>query len=311
VPESGWAACAFMSNCNTLRPYPNYGFLTWWSHYGDANYHALQALFKTRFRGALVNLSYTYSHSIGDVPLDESNGTANYQTLTLGSNPSLDRGNTQINRPHMLVANAVVPLPELKGSNAILRGIAGGWQVSPILTAESGPSTTIYQAGLSGTGGVNSLYGTGNAGPPWAPGANRRPFIVAGADCTAGASGPNIYNAAAFSDVGQLIGTLGNEPPGFCHGPKFVNTDMSLAKNWKIRERVTLQFRMDAFNMFNHPNFQPNANGGPVGAVTCGSAPCSATNNLITSETAGSNLKANAIINNNDREFQYGLRITF
>jgi hypothetical protein len=84
VPQNQWAACAFMTNCNALRPYPNDGFLTWWSHHGDANYHALQALFKGKMKRALVNVAYTYSHSIGDVPLDESNGTANSQTLTLG-----------------------------------------------------------------------------------------------------------------------------------------------------------------------------------------------------------------------------------
>ena len=119
--------------------------------------------------------------------------------------------------------------------------------------------------------GLNALYGTGNAGPPWAPGSNRRPSIT-GSSCTAGASGPNIYNPAAFTVVGQEIGTIGNEPLGYCHGPKFVTTDFTLQKNWKITERVGLQFRLDTFNLFNHPNFAPNANGSPIGAVNCGTA---------------------------------------
>jgi hypothetical protein len=321
VAPAQWGTCAFMSNCNSLRPYPNDGFLTWWAHLGDANYHSLQALFKAKVKGAFINATYTYSHSIGNVPLDESNGTANSQTLTWAGNPSLDRGNTQINRPHIFVANLLVPLPELKGQNAILRNVAGGWAVGGITTASSGPSTTINSSGLTEntpvgvTSKLNALYGTGNGGPPWAPGSNRRPSIT-GSSCTAGASGPNIYNPDAFTVVGQTIGTMGNEPLGYCHGPKFVTTDFTLQKNWKVTERIGLQFRLDVFNLFNHPNFSPNDNGSPIGKVNCGSQaagfnPCSPTNNLITSMQPGASLAATSVVANSDREIQYGLRITF
>jgi hypothetical protein len=278
-------------------------------------------------KGALINATYTYSHSIGNVPLDESNGTANSQTLTWAGNPSLDRGNTQINRPHIFVANLLVPLPELRGQNAVLRNTVGGWTVGGITTASSGPSTTIGNSGLSENTaaldpngppalGLNSLYGTGNQGPPWAPGSNRRPSIT-GSSCTAGASGPNIYNPAAFTVVGQTIGTMGNESLGYCHGPKFVTTDFTLQKNWKVGERVGLQFRLDVFNLFNHPNFSPNANGSPIGAVNCGAAvgglyqPCSPTNNLITTMQPGGSLAATGVVANSDREIQYGFRLTF
>jgi hypothetical protein len=165
------------------------------------------------------------------------------------------------------------------------------------------------------TSNLNALYGTGNAGPPWAPGSNRRPSIT-GSSCTAGASGPNIYNPAAFTVVGQTIGSIGNEPLGYCHGPKFVTTDFTLQKNWKVTERVGLQFRLDAFNLFNHPNFSPNDNGSPIGKVNCGSQaagfnPCSATNNLITSMQPGASLAATSVVVNSDREIQYGFRVTF
>jgi hypothetical protein len=288
----------------------------------------------------LLNASYSFSHSIGNVPLDESNGSANYQTLTWAGNSRLDRGNTLINRPHIFIVNVVAPLPELKGSNALVRGVAGGWQLGTILTAESGPSTTLFTAGLSENlgnvvgcteaaggsssptciqNGLNALYGTGNQGPPWAPGANRRPFVT-GESCTAGRSGAQIYNPGAFTVVGHTIGSMGNESPGFCRGPNFINDDFSVSKTWKVSERLSLQFRMDAFNFFNHPNFSPGPDGGlgnPIGAVNCGPAvgglyqPCSPTNNLITLQQPGSNLQATGIVNNNDREFQYGLRVIF
>jgi carboxypeptidase family protein len=328
VPQSQWGACSFMSNCNSLRPYYNFGFLPWWGHYGDAHYNSLQALFKARVSRALVNLSYTYSHSIGDVPQDESNGTPNFQTLTTQLNPGLDRGNTEINRPHILIANVVVPLPELRNSNAALRGVAGGWQIATILTAESGPSTTILNSGIGEnvalleTGQVttlNALYGTGNAGPSWAPGSNRRPDIT-GVSCNSGSHSNYVYNPAAFTVIGHTIGNIGTESTGYCHGPGYVNDDFSLNKAWKVTERVSLQFRLDAFNFFNHPNFNAGTQGGagsPIGAVNCGAADasglyqaCSVTNNVISAQTAGGDLHSTSILNN-AREIQYGLKIVF
>jgi hypothetical protein len=244
----------------------------------------------------------------------------------------LEKGNTQINRPHIFVTNVVVPLPELRDSNAFLRAVAGGWQVATILTAQSGPSTTIFTPGLSEAKGnlvdpndplagkLNALYGTGNAGPAWAPGSNRRPDIVAGKSCNSGSHSNYVYNAAAFSVVGHTIGDIGTEPTGYCHGPGFVNDDFSLNKAWKMTEKVSVEFRLDAFNFFNHPNFNAGTQGGagnPIGSVNCGPAdsagkyqPCSATNNVITTQTAGSDLHATSIIGR-AREFQYGMKITF
>jgi hypothetical protein len=339
VPQSLWTACSFMTSCQSLRPYNNYDFLTWWAHYGDAHYNALQMFFKGRLNRALINVAYTWSHSIGNVPLDEANGSVNYQTLTFAGNPSFDKGNTQINRPHILVANVVVPLPELRGANPIVRGAAGGWQISSIITAESGPSTTIFQGGVSENtanlinpvvctapntpagcnpqaGTLNSLYGTGADSPGWNPGANHRPDVTS-TGCTSGQHHNFVYNPAAFTAVGHVIGTVGNEPTGYCHGPKYVDTDLSVQKVWKLGERVNLQFRMDAFNLFNHPNFNPNSANGPVGSVNCGPAiggkynACSATNNVVSAQSVGNDLHQTGIINNNDRELQYGLKVTF
>ena len=330
VPQSQWTACSFRSSCQSLRPYNNYDFLTWWAHLGDAHYNALQTVFKSRFNRILVNLSYTWSHSIGNVPLDEANGSVNYQTLTSGFNPSLDRGNTQINRPQIFVGNIIVPLPELRGSNALVKEVAGGWQVSSIFTAESGPSATIYQGSISenkalllnpadpNAGTVNSAYGTGADSPGWNPGANHRPDVT-GTNCNAGQKGPSVFNPAAFTLVGHQIGEVGNESSGYCHGPKYVDFDLTVQKTWKLGERLNLQFALSAFNLFNHPNFgyPGGAPGGPIGSVNCG-APvggkynaCSPTNNVISAEGAGNNLNLTTIIPNNDRELQYGLKITF
>jgi len=212
----------------------------------------------------------------------------------------------------------------------LVRGAAGGWQLSSIFTAESGPSTTIFQGSISenkalvvpgdpNVGTVNSAYGTGADSPGWNPGANHRPDVT-GTNCNAGQKGPNVFNPAAFTLVGHHIGEVGNESTGYCHGPKYNDIDMTIQKTWKLGERVNLQFALSAFNLFNHPNFgyPGGAPSSPIGSVNCG-APnagglynaCSPTNNVITAEGAGNNLKLSSIIPNNDRELQYGLKITF
>ena len=100
--------------------------------------------------------------------------------------------------------------------------------------------------------------------------------------------------------IGYQIGTYpaGVEGRGYCHGPGNVNTDFSVDKNWRVwGERMRIQFRMDFFNLFNHPNFRGdqvngvgwNGSNTTFQNVNCGAAdaaglyqPCSLTNNVIT-----------------------------
>jgi len=82
------------------------------------------------------------------------------------------------------------------------------------------------------------------------------------------------------------------EPRGYCSGPGYVNTDISVDKNWRLTERFRLQFRLDFFNLFNHANFRGDVGTftrGPLYPYGCGSpgangvySPCSPTNNIIT-----------------------------
>ena len=64
--------------------------------------------------------------------------------------------------------------------------------------------------------------------------------------------GPWIANPSVFSDPGNAFGNLGRNA---LYGPGFANVDLSLIKNTKITERINWQFRADAFDLFNHPNY--------------------------------------------------------
>jgi hypothetical protein len=146
--------------------------------------------------------------------------------------------------------------------------------------------------------------------------------LTTGVSCTDGMKGNQIFNADAFTYVGYRIGELptsGVASRGYCYGPHFVNTDFSLNKNFKLTERIGMQFRFDFFDLFNHPNFAGNSPGNPIKNVNCGPQdanglyqPCSPTNNLITNETRNPGWgQEGGTIGNAGREMQYGLKITF
>ena len=79
--------------------------MTWWLNNGDATYNALQVLFKIQLQKFQLQAAYTWSHSIGNVTNDNSGGLGG-PSYTWGPNPSLDRGNTQVNRPQIFVTSA-------------------------------------------------------------------------------------------------------------------------------------------------------------------------------------------------------------
>jgi len=88
-------------------------------------------------------------------------------------------------------------------------------------------------------------------------------------------------NPLAFTWDGYKLGTFGNSSPGQCAGPPVANVDFALMKNWRLSERLKMQFRMEMFNLFNHPQFRFagnnlgfNATG--VTAVDASGAPCKA-----------------------------------
>jgi len=329
VPPSQWLAGAFLggSDINALRQFGagNWGQLTMWLHNGSASYNSLQALFKTQLQKFQLQAAYTYSHSIGNVVLDESNGNIGYPSYLWGPKPSLNRGNTQINRPQIFVANLVYYLPDLKGQNQFVQQVLGGWELGAITQYASGTSVAFFQNGISEdttmtVGNVNSglasLFGSGFTDV-------QRP-LVTGQGCQAGTNGSQVLNPNAVTLVGYTIGTIPTnlEPMGYCHGPGFVNTDFSVDKNWKVKERVTIQFRFDFFNLFNHPNFNGGTITGIAGSafaatVNCGPAnsaglysPCSPANNVISAQTLTTGV-GQATQARQSREMQYGLKIMF
>lgn len=316
--SSDWLAEAFANGGtaqNALRGAFNFGSIGEFDREGHSTYHSLQVLFRTKTSAnSSFQAAYTWSHNIGNTENDNSSGSVNQEAITDQSNTILDKGNTNINRPHVFVANEVYYLPKLADKSALVRQTLGGWEFNSIITVQSGTSFSVFTNGASGAtvGGVqsnlNSLVGTGFN-------QNNRPLIT-GVGCNSDTSGKQIFNPAAFTIVGYAIGNIPSDtaPRGYCFGPNTRNFDMRVGKNWTFKERYNLRFTLDMFNAFNHANFSGVGinNGFAATAVTCSNpaAPCSPTNNIIASEGGGGNFgQATAV--KPGRELQYGLKFTF
>ncbi len=203
---------------------------------GDSNYHALQVWIDRRFSNRLAfQTAYTWAHTISNVP------TQSYISQTTDVfNYDLDRGDSDLDRRHSLVFNAVYVLPQFKNLGSVGSNILGDWQLNTIASFYSGTPLNIFSGvDTAGLGGASS----------------QRPDLVPGVDIYANGSDPlQILNPAAFRFPAQ--GRFGNLGRGSIRAPGIKNIDFSVAKNWKLRERVGLQFRAEMFNVFNTVNFR-------------------------------------------------------
>lgn len=305
-----------------LRPFgPALGNngLTYYSRSGQSKYDAFQSSFKTRFsRNSQFQLAYTWSKLISDTVLIDSP----YNQVDF-YNERAARGPDYLNRPHIFVANLIYNLPTLNGQNALVRNTAGGWEISSIFNFSSGPSMTPVIG--------NDFLGVGDSG-------QQRPMRVPGQPCRAsGSNGRQWFNPNAYTANGIIIGQLGTSGVGICTGPGNSDVDFSLRKNFKLTERIKMQFQLDFFNLFNHPQYLANAiggnglinysfnsptrtvgvassalyadkNGAPIYPVTAGTTGCNGTTQLFDpAGTSAETFCAYSIINTTYANNNFGL----
>jgi hypothetical protein len=256
-----------------------------------SSYNSLQVQLRRNIGKLNLEANYTWSHEIDD------------QVNVFGGfsdpfDPAIDKGSGDWDVRHNLTGSAVYSLPDLKGSSALVRGFLGGWQTSTILQTRSGLPTNIQL--ISGFFGIPMR-------PDYVPG---QPTLVPNA------SWPNTsYNINAFSVPAGYDGNwgtnLGDVGRNALRGPAFFQWDLSGMKNFPITENVKLQFRVDLFNILNHPNFS-SPDGGICTAVTPGTpASCAINPNFgRASQTIADNI-GSQIGNGTARQAQLSLKVIF
>jgi hypothetical protein len=240
-------------NANQGSRYAGLGQVWMYADTANSNYHGLQMGFTGRTGQVLQwQGAYTWSKLIADSSMNWFGEIQNgkQDAITDINNPRLDRGLSQMNRPHVFAFNVVYNLPKLAGSNDLVKHAFGGWEVATIITAGTGSSVSVFN-------GQDGRFDIGNTGTP----DNQRPNLVAGASCSVSGSDPShILNPSAFTLPSS---GFGNAPRGVCLGPGYSNADLALYKNFNVfggskllHEGMKIQFRMEAFNAFNHAQFQ-------------------------------------------------------
>ncbi|MDX6305379.1 MAG: hypothetical protein QOI77_2348, partial [Blastocatellia bacterium] len=227
------------ATANANRIFPNLGPITMSQSNGISNYKALQVWLNRRFTNRLSwQVAYTWSHTVSNVPLTSfTSGT------TDPFNFELDKGDSDLDRRHMFVSNAVYAFPSFKNKGSFVSSILGNWQLNGILTLLSGTPLDV-QTGLS-----PQYFGLAANAP-----AGFRPDLVPGVPIYLHGADKTVYlNPAAFK--APALGQFGNLKRGFVRQPGLKNVDFSIAKNWKFKEKYGLQFRAEMFNLFNTTNF--------------------------------------------------------
>jgi outer membrane receptor protein involved in Fe transport len=238
------------------RPYPNFGDILSANWQENSDYNALQAKLERRFVGGLSFLvGYTYSKAI-DTASRGSGGSWHQDAYHLRN----DRGNSDFDARHRLTSSLIYDLPLGRGkrflSNAGRLGnaIVSGWSANTINSFMSGNWFSVTVAGdRANVGGY--------------------PFQRANATCDGNLPRgrrtiDRYFNTSCFTTT--PLGTFGNSGRNILEIPGLNNWDMSLAKETKIHERASVQFRAEFFNFFNHHQFMTpdtNINNATVGQI--------------------------------------------
>jgi outer membrane receptor protein involved in Fe transport len=247
------------------QPYPSYGTISAWEPRGFSNYDGLQLSAEKRFSGGLSFLAaYTWSKSLDegaggnsstgesriniqnprDVRADYGPSNFDYRqrfTLSLVYEPPFGHGRRFLNKP-----------------NRVADGVLGGWQATSILTAQSGAPFSVSLA--------NPTANTGTFTRP-----NR---VCDGNLPSDKQSVHEWYDVACF--VSPQPFTFGNTGRNVLIGPGLFTWDLGADKDFRLDERVGLQFRSEFFNVLNRPNF--GLPSGSIGSTAAGTITTVVTN---------------------------------
>jgi outer membrane receptor protein involved in Fe transport len=251
-----FVACG--NSANPFRPYSGVGDIQRKDQTGSSNYNALQATLRHNIGGLELNAAYTYSHSIDDSSDYNDTGFVNAYNL----NGYRSSSNFDIRQNFTLAYVYDDPFFKHKGlANMFL----GGWQWSGITLLQTGTPFSVYNEGIFATAdnaGVGNTFATAGSYPDLVGNPNHG---AAGSPLSGSLSGygPLLYNPGAFALPTGL--TLGDAGRNILRNPRRTNFDMALLKHFPVTESKYFEFRAEAFNVFNHVEY--NWLGGDAGSA--------------------------------------------
>ena len=247
VSSYSYDPCLNAGSVSTLyyAPYPGFGAISGTNNGGIANYNGLQTGMVWKLQSLTWNLAYTWSKAIEDVQPSNpgANGTGvGYDQSASFQNPRnqrLDYGTPDFDRRHVFTSAWVYEAPFFAhSSNVLAREVLSGWGTSGLAVLESGLA-------------ISPALGVGNAGLATRP--NQIASVTHPGDGKTFLTGHQSYLSAA-SFQAPAWGEFGDARPGDVRNPKEIAFNVALDKNFPITERVFFKLRIEAFNVFNHPD---------------------------------------------------------
>jgi hypothetical protein len=238
------------NDADPYRPFLGVSTITRLTDQASSIYHALQVSARKSVGALSLSLAYTYSHSIDDSS-DRYDGS-----FVNSYDFAANRASSSFDERQMLNVGYVYDLPFFKG-HGLTHTLIGGWEYSGIATFATGTPFTV-------TDGTN--YGD-NAGVGNAVGSGSYVDVVSNPKSNipppSQVNGPSyskfFYNPNAFTTPTGL--TFGDSGRDNLRNPGRVNFDMALFKHFAIKESMAFEFRAEAFNIFNHPEWSGFAQG--------------------------------------------------
>jgi len=229
------------------RKYPRYGNIQIESHVLTANYNAAQVTMEHTKGPVYYRLNYTWSKNMGE--------KGGYQNGNAGDSFNIrnDYGPLAYDRTNIFNASYNFDLGSRYHGYRIVRGLANGWQISGITNFQSGPnllavnySTNFNLTGPPISGQQDALSNLSYLGTP---DVNLQPTVL----CDPGVNlGKRQYaNGACFGFPAQG-GANGSFNLPYLHGPAFFQSDLTLIKDFRLKDAHTLEFRAAAFNFLNY-----------------------------------------------------------
>jgi hypothetical protein len=325
-------------SADQVRPYLGFSNIISVDNVADSEYNALQATMRQTTGPLTLGVAYTYSHSLDDSSDRSSANFAN--SLDIHSN----HASSDFDQRHLLNVSYIYDLPLLRllggfnhligsGSdptgdsygtvaakpswqpNQTLKTLLGDWQLSGITVWQTGtPFSVINGGGSSGTGaadnaGVANGLGVGSYADVIGNPRAGKPYVAQGSNNV----GPLLMNPGAFAAPRGL--TFGNSGRNYLRNPSRVNFNMSLFKHFKpFQERLDVEFRAEAYNVFNHTQFRITdpANPGNTGNNVIN---CYGSQSQLYSAGASGCLTGNSFLHPVDahdpRILQFGLKGSF
>jgi hypothetical protein len=207
----------------------------------SSNYNALQISGRRTATNLELTLAYTYSHAIDDAS-DRYDGN-----FVDSYNLRANRASSNLDQRQILNFSYIYTLPTFSEHNRLTRNVLGGWQWSGITEIQTGKPFSVVNGYFGDNAGVANGEGSGSYADV-IPGVDRH--HVTQQRTESGIYGPLLFNPAAYNAPTGL--TFGDSGRNSLYTPRTSNFDMGLFKHFKIGERITTEFRAEAFNIFNH-----------------------------------------------------------